>query len=371
MFNPSCPLSVEEHLRQLQRVYGPIGPAFAAEELGCSLNEAAEHLYGTRAEQHTWVSLPDMVCLCGANKTELKRWVQQEQIECRRRTGQGKGTPMMIRLVDAQRYLEAHPAGAAHPFGTVHALFEYLPRFTAGERPNATPASEPKAKSVDVDWALARQAAWPMTAERLADAVYGTRSAGEQHKARRLLQRWETQGRVTCFARGLYDLVRPALLLSAERYGRRALPQGDLQKLRAHHPEIAHWPNGSLAAAWRAYSRVFGSGVLPVFERREPSWLEYLLIRQLHPDVQVLRVDAAYEALCREVALYRLLPAPVPRPAPTKPIEVTVENIEAGLVDFKALAEATRRKLQRNFGAATSAGSSHAGPAQRLVTRPR
>ena len=56
------------------------------------------------------------------------------------------------------------------------------------------------------------------------------------------------------------------------------------------------------------YSRVYGSAVLPVFERREPSWLEYLLVRQLRPEIQILRVDVAYEGLCWEVALYRLIP---------------------------------------------------------------
>ena len=103
--------------------------------------------------------------------------------------------------------------------------------------------------------------------------------------------------------------------------------------------------------------------MLPVLERREASWLEYLLIRQLHPEVQIVKIDAAYEALCREVTWYRLIPAPQPRAALTKPVQVTVENIEAGLVDFRALAEATRRKLRKSSDQRRSVGAQHAGHA--------
>lgn len=203
---------------------------------------------------------------------------------------------------------------------------------------------------MDLDWQLARRAAWPMTPQRLADAVYGGRSAGKLRRARRLLGLWETQGRVTCFARGLYDLVRPALVLRPEGYGRRALPLEDLKRLRTYHPEITHWQNGSLAAAWRSYSRLYGEARLPVFDRREPSLLEYLMVRQLHPEVGELRLDAQYEALCREVVFYRLVAAPVQEPVGKKSPAVTVANIEAGLIDFKALAELTRRKMQRGPG---------------------
>ncbi|SMB77747.1 hypothetical protein [Deinococcus hopiensis] len=69
MPSPSCPLLGEEHLRQLHRVYGPISPAFAIEELGCSLQQATGYLYGLQADHHTRVSLPDMVRLCSADQT--------------------------------------------------------------------------------------------------------------------------------------------------------------------------------------------------------------------------------------------------------------------------------------------------------------
>jgi len=112
--------------------------------------------------------------------------------------------------------------------------------------------------------------------------------------------------------------------------------------LREHHPEIAHWPSGSIAAAWWAYSRLYGGSLLPVADRGEPTWLEYLMVRQLHPEIQDLTLNAQYEELCQETAFYRLVTAPV---QPDR-LQVTVENIEAGLIDFKTLAQATRRKLQ-------------------------
>lgn len=61
-------------------------------------------------------------------------------------------------------------------------------------------------------------------------------------------------------------------------------------------------------------------------------------------------VNARYEELCQEAAFYRMIPAP-PQSAPqTEKPALTVENIEAGLIDFKAAAEATRLKMQRKGG---------------------
>ncbi|GGO40291.1 hypothetical protein GCM10008949_49650 [Deinococcus humi] len=201
---------------------------------------------------------------------------------------------------------------------------------------------------VDVDWQLARQAAWPMTVERLAEAVYGSRAGSAQQQIRSLLRVWEAQGRIVCFARGLYDLVRPVLVLDPERYGRSALPRDELQKMRVHHPEIAHWPSGPLAAAWRAYSHFYARTLLPVMDRGEPTFLEYLLVGQLNPERMPDAVDAWYEELCREAAFYRLVPASPGRAPESQEPELTVANIEAGLIDFKAAAEATRLKMQRN-----------------------
>lgn len=330
-------LSPKESLRQLHRVYGPLGPAFVAEELNCTLQEAELHLYGPHADQHCWVSLTDLSRFCGASKVHLKRWVRNHHLQSPQRKGQGRGAPLFIHLADARHYLHAR---SEHPPTMPFYSAEYLPRVTTADLlpdPAPTPA-----KVVDVDWQLARRAVWPMTTERLAEALYSSRSVQAQHKARRLIQRWETQGRVICFARGLYDLVRPALVLEPERYKRRALPGADIQRLREHHPEVAHWPAGSIAAAWWAYSQLYGGSLLPVADRGEPTWLEYLMVRQLHPEVQDLTLNARYEELCQETAFYRLVPAPV-RPGP---VQVTVENIEAGLVDFQVLAQATRRKLQ-------------------------
>lgn len=61
-------------------------------------------------------------------------------------------------------------------------------------------------------------------------------------------------------------------------------------------------------------------------------------------------VDAGYEALCWEAAFYRLLPTAPQQALETVPPVLTVENIEAGLIDFGAAAEATRQKMQRHSG---------------------
>ncbi len=55
-----------------------------------------------------------------------------------------------------------------------------------------------------------------------------------------------------------------------------------------------------------------------------------------------------YEELCQEAAFYRLVPAPSQGATEIEEPELSVENIEAGLIDFKAAAEATRLKMQRN-----------------------
>jgi hypothetical protein len=128
------------------------------------------------------------------------------------------------------------------------------------------------------------------------------------------------------------------------------LAREDLQKLRAHHPEIAHWPSGPLAAAWRAYSRFYAGRLLPVADRGEPTFLEYLLVDQLNPEGRPGTVDARYEKLCQDAAFYRLIPAPLQHAVGTQKPALTVENIQAGLIDFKAAAEATRLRMQRHTG---------------------
>ncbi|PTA66554.1 hypothetical protein [Deinococcus arcticus] len=186
-----------------------------------------------------------------------------------------------------------------------------------------------------------------MTVERLADAVYGVRRPDALQQTRRLLRAWEAQGRVVCFAKGLYDLVRPEVRLDPAPYGRSVLPKTSIQLLRALYPEVGHWPSTALAAAWRAYSRLYGSPLLPILEQREAAFLEYLMVRELHPTETGLQLDARYEALCQETLFYRLGTVPVVTEASPQPPEVTVANIEAGLIDFKVLARATRLKLQR------------------------
>ncbi|MFD1732873.1 hypothetical protein ACFSC4_20020 [Deinococcus malanensis] len=195
-----------------------------------------------------------------------------------------------------------------------------------------------------MDWRLAQGAVWPVTAERLAEAVYGTRSAAALGQIRRLVRLWEAQGRIVCFARGSYDRVRPDIVLDPSVFGRSVLPKAEIQTLKDHHPEVQHWPSRALAAAWRGYSRLYGAPRLPVLARREPTLLEYLLVRQLNPDSEVLGLDAQYETWCQDAALYRLIPAP----SEDRPL-VTVENIESGRIDFQALAKATREGLQLRF----------------------
>lgn len=343
----SCSPPPEEHLRQLQRVYGPLSPAFVAVELECTLEEAAFQLYGTRAAQHCWVSLADMARLFGVNVVSLKRWVRHHHVQSAQKRGPGRTVPLLIHLDDARHYLYSQWDQAP---GTAFPGLDPLPRYAAEDllAPPA-PSHVTRATAVDVDWQLARRAAWPMTVERLAEAVYGSRSAQVQQQARRLVRRWETLGRVICFAGGLYDLVRPSLVLDPGRYGRSSLPREALQKLRAHHPEIVHWSDGSIAAAWRAYSRFYTGAVLPVDDRGEPTFLEYLMVRQLHPDSVPSHMDARYDELCQETVFYRLIPSPSRTAIRTDQHKLTVENIEAGAIDFKALADATRLRMQMNF----------------------
>nr|WP_232337914.1 hypothetical protein [Deinococcus arboris] len=94
---------------------------------------------------------------------------------------------------------------------------------------------------------------------------------------------------------------------------------------------------------------MYGPALLPVSDRRESTFLEYLMVRQLHPAESTLQLDARYDALCRETALYRLGTVPLLPAAAPGTAEVTAENIQAGLVDFQALVAATRQKLQRDF----------------------
>ncbi len=334
-------LPPHEHLRQLQHVYGPLSPAFVAEELGCSLEEAAHHLYGRYAARFCWVSLADLVSLSEVSMMGLKRWVRRHHLQSAHLQGQGRAAPLHIHLEDARHFLSLTPE-------TQHVSANALPRVT-GEDLKSFPllSSVTQAAVVDVDWQLARQAAWPMTVDRLADAVYGSRATQARQQIQRMLRRWEAQGRIVCFSRGLYDLVRPVLVLDPERFGRSVLPKEDLQKLRAHHPEIAHWPSRPLAAAWRSYSAFYANTLLPVADRGEPTFLEYLLVGQLHPDGLPDAVNARYEELCREAAFYRLIHAPSPDATETEQPELTVEKIEVGLIDFRAAAEATRLKMQR------------------------
>jgi len=344
-FSDSLPR--EEHLRQLRCVYGSLSPAFVAEELECTLEEAAFQLYGSREAQHCWVSLADVSRLFGVNVVSLKRWVRHHHIQSAQRRGQGRPGPLVIHLEDARHYLHSQRDKAS---GTAFPSLNALPRCTAEDLlPPAAPGHVPNEKAVDVDWQLARRAAWPMTVERLAEAVYGSRSTQAQQQARRVARRWETLGRVICFARGLYDLVRPALVLDPGRYRRSFLPREALQKLRKHHPEIEHWSDGPIAAAWRAYSKFYTGALLPVADSGEPTFLEYLMVRQLHPEAVLFRMDAQYDELCQETVFYRLIPLPSRTSMETDRHNLTVENIEAGLIDFKAEATATRLKLQMNF----------------------
>ncbi|MFC6662473.1 hypothetical protein [Deinococcus multiflagellatus] len=112
---------------------------------------------------------------------------------------------------------------------------------------------------------------------------------------------------------------------------------------------MGHWPSAPLAAAWRAYSQLYGAALLPVLDRREPTFLEYLMVRQLHPTERNLQLDARYEALCQTTTLYRLATAPLAPVEARNTSPVTVENVAAGVVDFQALVAATRQKLQRDF----------------------
>ncbi|MBB5365223.1 hypothetical protein [Deinococcus humi] len=128
------------------------------------------------------------------------------------------------------------------------------------------------------------------------------------------------------------------------------MPRDELQKLSAHHPELAHWPGGSLASAWRAYSAFYAGTLLPVEDRGEPTFLEYLLVGQLNPEGLPGKVDARYEELCQAAAFYRLVSILPRRAVGTKQPPLTVENILAGLIDFGAAAEATRLKMQRQSG---------------------
>ncbi|ASN83335.1 hypothetical protein [Deinococcus ficus] len=333
-----CVLPPDEHVRQLQRVFAPLNPGFVAEELECTPEAAAAHLYGERAARHTWVSLADVAQIGEVPIRPLKAWMRRHHVPCVP-MGPGRTAVLLVHLDDARWYLERHaPRFEWRPFPNV----EYLTRLALPEPEVPGPAPAPV---VDVDWQLARRAAWPMTAERLAEAVFGTRSGDARPRALKLLRRWEREGRVVCFARGLYDLVRPVTILDPAGHQGRPLPLADSRRLRANHPELAHWPSAALGAAWRAYSALYGGRLLPVLDRAEPTLLEFLLVRQLHPGEQDLRLDARYEALCQDAALYRVGVAPVPRPA--APVPVTAENIEAGLIDFQALVQATRRKLQR------------------------
>lgn len=330
-------------------MYGPLSPAFVAEELGCTSHEAARHLYGPHAAGFCWVSLADLAQLSAVKPVQLKRWVRRHHLQCAPQQGQGRSAPLYLHLDDARQFLAL---GAQTRGVTADAL----PRVTSEALAPSLAAQQVTQATTDVDWQLARQATWPMTVERLAEAVFASRAPSAQGRTRSLLRVWEAQGRVVCFARGLYDVVRPALVLDPGRYGRSVLARADLQKLRAHHPELAHWPSGPLAAAWRAYSHFYAQTLLPVMDRGEPTLLEYLLVRQLQPDELPGQVDARYEERCREAAFYRVIPAPAQSlPARAQPA-LTVENIEAGLINFKERAEATRLKMQRAFGTGQASG---------------
>ncbi|CAM4057787.1 hypothetical protein [Deinococcus marmoris] len=354
MPHTSSVLPPQEHLRQLHRVYGPLSPAFVAEELQCTLEEAAFHLYGPHSAQYVWVSLADLAHLSAVSLMGLKRWVRRHHLQSAYQQGQGRTAPPYIHLDDARHFLHGQQHLTA---GMQCSTVDMLPR-VRGEDLGSSPALSlaTKANVIDMDWHLARQAAWPMTVDRLAEAIYGSRSAQARQQTQKTLRRWEAQGRVVCFARGLYDLVRPVLVLDPERYGRSVLPREDIQKLHAHHPEIAHWAARSLAAAWRAYSRFYAGMLLPVADRGEPTFLEYLLVCQLNPAGMPGEVNARYEELCQEAAFYRLVPVQPQSVPETEQAELTLENIEAGLIDFKAAAEATRLKMQRDFSKGQTLG---------------
>ncbi len=334
---PPCSTSAltpETHVQQLQRVFGPLSPGFVAEELDCALEKAEHLLYGRAAAKHCWVRLLDVAQVARTDHRAVKRWMRARHIPCAQPGNAGPGATLLVHLADARWYfriVEERAPGRDHPNA------DQLPRWPLESRAVQAPRAP-----TEVDWQLARRADWPMTVERLADAVLGARSPAALRRTRTLLKGWERQGRVVCFARGLYDLVRPQVVLSPDGYQGDPLPDASALALRAHHPELAHWPAAALAGAWRAYSAVYGGRLLAVADRREPTLLEYLLIRQLHTDIQDLKVDARYDVLARDVALYRLTAAPQPDPVP----QVTFENIQAGLIDFDALVQATRKKMQ-------------------------
>ncbi|GHF44236.1 hypothetical protein HNQ07_001878 [Deinococcus metalli] len=79
----------------------------------------------------------------------------------------------------------------------------------------------------------------------------------------------------------------------------------------------------------------------------------------------IIEVTPAYEAwfadMNKELAVSR-------RGGTVKP---TLENIEAGLVDFKALAEATRQKMQSSFTKGQTLGKSRKGSASTRKPAPR
>ena len=324
---PPCCLPPAEHIRQLQHVYGDLSPAFVAEELLCTLDVAAEHLYGGRAAQHSWVRLTDLASVAEVPLASLKRWMRRHHVPLIQNGRRGRTAALLVHLDDALRYLALHrPRSPWRDFPNV----DYLPRTALDDLPAIQEGLTSRAPAVDVDWHLARRAAWPMTAERLADAVFGSRSADAQRQARKMLRVWERQGRVVCYARGLYDLIRPALVLDPAAYHGRPLRLAETRLLRTNHPELAHWSSAALGAAWRAYSTLYGGQLLPVLDRAEPTLLEYLVVRQVRPDRADLRLDGQYEELCREAALYRLSPAPA---AQGDQAPATAANIDADLTD--------------------------------------
>ncbi|MBZ9753475.1 hypothetical protein K7W42_21815 [Deinococcus sp. HMF7604] len=83
----------------------------------------------------------------------------------------------LLHLLDAAPFLQGLPSWA------------FLPRWPAPSQTSRSPAES--AQVTSMDWQLARQANWPVTVERLADAVYGSHTPSALQQTRRRLRTWE------------------------------------------------------------------------------------------------------------------------------------------------------------------------------------
>lgn len=192
------------HVSQLRKVYGPLSPGFVADELGCTLHQAAQLLYKGSADQQVWVRVSDLAWMADTSAAEVLAWIRRHHLPSWIKGHQGRPTTTFIHLADATVYLQH----VSLPY--VHPAWAYLPRWKT-QSPVST--AKTAAQDTDLDWQLAQQAAWPVTVERLAAAVFSSRTPSVLQQTRRLIRTWEAQGKIVCFAKGLYDLVRPEVIL--------------------------------------------------------------------------------------------------------------------------------------------------------------